>query len=147
MRPSLRLSLLVTDALFLVYWSIAALAEAGLFALPPSLMYAGYGDVRVCGWNWSFLPLDVAFSITGLLALRWSRAGDPRWRPAAIVSLLLTMVAGLMAVSYWTLMGEIDLAWFVPNLLLVIWPIPHLARLLGDITRLAARVDDRLSVR
>lgn len=136
MRPSLRYLLLVTDALFLAYWLVAGLAELGLVSLPASLMYAGYGDPRVCAWNWSFFPLDVAFSITGLLAVRWGRRDDPRWRPAALLSLTLTMVAGLMAISYWGFAGEIVASWFVPNLLLVVWPIPFLAGLLGELTRL-----------
>lgn len=136
---SLLLALVVTDVLFVVYWIVAALAEAKVVSLPPSLMYAGYGDDRVCAWNWSFFPLDFAFSVTGLLAARWARRGDPRWRPVALVSLALTVVAGLMAVSYWTLLGEVDLAWFVPNLALVVWPLPYLAWLVRDISRVAAR--------
>jgi hypothetical protein len=136
MRPSLRYALLATDALFLAYWLVAGLAELGLVSLPASLMYAGYGDARVCAWNWSFFPLDVAFSVSGLLAVRWARRDDARWRPAALLSLTLTMVAGLMAVSYWALMGEFVASWFLPNLLLVVWPIPYLAALLRDVARL-----------
>lgn len=135
MRASLRLGLIVTDSLFLAYWLVAALAEGHLISLPASLMYAGYGDARVCGWNWSFFPLDIAFSVTGLLAVRWGRDNDPRWRPAAIVSLLLTVVAGMMAVSYWTFMGEIVASWFVPNLVLMLWPIPFLASTLREVAQ------------
>jgi|JI10StandDraft_1071094.scaffolds.fasta_scaffold567924_1 hypothetical protein len=137
---SLLFALVVTDALFIAYWIVAALAEVNVVSLPPSLMYAGYGDDRVCAWNWSFFPLDVAFSVTGLLAARWARREDPRWRPMALVSLTLTVVAGLMAVSYWTLLGQIDLAWFLPNLALVVWPMPYLVWLVRDMAR-PARVE------
>ncbi len=70
---SLLFALVVTDALFIAYWIVAALAEVNVVSLPPSLMYAGYGDDRVCAWNWSFFPLDVAFSVTGLLTRRAGR--------------------------------------------------------------------------
>lgn len=134
-RRSLVWALAVTDALFLVYWLVAALAEAKLVTLPPSLMYAGYGDARVCAWNWSFFPLDLAFSVTGLVAARWARREDPRFRPLALVSLTLTVVAGLMAVSYWVLMGQIDLAWFLPNLVLALWPLPFIVSLVRELAR------------
>ncbi|MCZ6853141.1 MAG: DUF5360 family protein, partial [Gammaproteobacteria bacterium] len=64
-RP-LRIALTITDVLFLLYWSIATLAELGLLQVPPELMYADYRDQRVVAWNWSFFPLDLVFSITGL---------------------------------------------------------------------------------
>lgn len=131
MRRSLLIGLLVTDGLFLLYWALSGAAELGAFELPSAMMYAGYGEDRVCAWNWSFLPVDLAFSITGLMAVRWARRDDPRWQPTAIISLTLTVVAGLMAVSYWTLMAEIDLSWYLPNLLLVVWPLPFLVELTG----------------
>ncbi|MCA9609015.1 MAG: DUF5360 family protein [Myxococcales bacterium] len=135
MRRSLFLALLITDLGFLAYWLVSGIAELGWISLPASLMYAGYGDDRVCAWNWSFFPLDVAFSVTGLLAVRWGRAGRPAWRPMALVSLTLTVVAGLMAVSYWTLTEEIVASWYLTNLLLVLWPLPYLVwlmRALGE---------------
>ena len=132
MRRALLVLLVVTDVLFLFYWAVAALAEAHVVTLPPSLMYAGYGDARVCAWNWSFFPLDLAFSVTGLFAARFARRDDPRFRPLALVSLTLTVVAGLMAVSYWVLLGEIDLAWFLPNLALVLWPLPFIGWLFRE---------------
>ena len=101
--------------------------------IPPSLMYAGYGEPRVVAWNWSFLPVDVAFSITGLLAVRAARRGDGLWRPLCLVSLILTQVAGLMAVGYWALLGEFDPSWFLPNLALVLWPLAFLPKLVRDL--------------
>ena len=58
-----------------------------------------------------------------------ARRGFAAWRPLALMSLTLNTAAGMMADSYWSLMGQSDPAWFLPNLALVVWPIPFLARL------------------
>lgn len=132
-RP-LMLALGLTDAIFLAYWLITALAAAGLIVLPAALLYANYHDPRVIAWNWSFAPLDLAFSASGLAAIRAGRAGRAAWRPLALISLLLTMVAGGMAVGYWALLGEFDPSWFLPNLALLLWPtafLPGLIRALS----------------
>jgi hypothetical protein len=123
MRKSLAVALVVTDVLFLLYWSAAGLDAAGLVDLPHEWMYADHDQPRVVAWNWSFLPVDLAFSALGLAAVRAARRGDPIWRPLALLSLALTMVAGAMAVAYWILLGEFDPAWFLPNLALVLWPL------------------------
>lgn len=133
MGRRLAIALAVTDVLFLTYWAVAALSVAGLLHIPPQYMYVGYGEARVTAWNWSFLPLDLAFSVVGLLAVRAARRGDPLWRPLALISLILTQVAGLMAVGYWALMGEFDPSWFLPNLALVVWPAFFLPGLVCDL--------------
>ena len=133
MGRRLAIALAVTDLLFLAYWATAALSVARLLPLPPQLMYAGYGEARVTAWNWSFLPLDLAFSVVGLFAVRAARRDDPLWRPLALISLILTQVAGLMAVGYWALMGEFDPSWFLPNLALVVWPVFFLPGLICDL--------------
>jgi hypothetical protein len=97
-------------------------------------MYGGYGEARVAAWNWSFLPLDLAFSAAGFAAVAAARRGHGAWRPLALISLLLTCVAGGMAVTYWALLGEFDPAWFLPNAVLVLWPwwfLPGLVRALS----------------
>ena len=129
-RP-LRYFLLFTDVAFLVYWSVAGLHEAKLLSLPPEWLYPQADDPRVKAWNWSFLPLDLAFSATGLAAVSAIRRGKP-WRHLAIISLVLTMVAGGMAVSYWTLIGEIYWSWYGANLFLLIWPVFFLPGLLRE---------------
>lgn len=123
MSRTLAIFMTVTDVMFLLYWSVSALVVAGVIHVPPELMYAGYGEPRVMAWNWSFLPPDIAFSITGLLAVRAARRGDPIWRPLAIVSLTITVIAGTMAIGYWALLGEFDPSWFLPNLALAVWPL------------------------
>lgn len=130
-RP-LRLALLVTGLGFLIYWTIGLASLAGLFALPASLMYADYDNPIVFAWNWSFLPLDLVVSATGLLAVAAARRGDPLWRSLALLSLAFTMVAGGMAVSCWMIRQEFNLSWFLPNLALVVWPMIFLRGLISD---------------
>ncbi len=132
MPARLRWALTLTDLGFLAYWTVAGAACAGWLHMPPAWMYAGYGEARTDAWNWSFLPLDLAFSAAGLWAVRLSVQGDGRWRTAALVSLILTTVAGGMAVGYWTLLGEFRPEWFLPNLALMLWPAPFLAMLLRE---------------
>lgn len=131
MSPHLRLALSATDILFLAYWAIMGLYAAGLVPIPAEYLYAEADDPRVVAWNWSFLPLDLAFSVCGLFAVRLARRGNPLWKPFALVSLVLTMVAGGMAVGYWAILGEFDPAWFLPNLALFIWPVFFLPRLIS----------------
>jgi len=128
-RP-LSVLLAITDISFLAYWSLAALAQLGVIHIPPEWMYANYTNPDVIAWNWSFLPMDLAFSWFGLRAVAASRRGDPVWRPYAIISLTLTMAAGGMAVSYWALLLEFDPSWFLTNLSLVVWPLFVMPKLL-----------------
>jgi len=123
MPRSLATAITITDGLFMAYWAAALLALAGLIALPPDLMYGDYLNPRVVAWNWSFFPLDLAFSVFGFMALAAARRGDPAWRAYALISLVLTMTAGGMAVAYWLILLEFDPAWFLPNLALFIWPL------------------------
>lgn len=130
MSGGLRLFLGTVDVLMLAYWAVTALAAAGLVALPPSALYKGYDQPVMVAWNWSFMPLDVAFALAGLASVRLARAGDARWRGFAIVSLTLTMCAGGMAVGFWTLTRDFDPDWWVPNLVLLLAPLAWLPRLL-----------------
>lgn len=128
--------ILVTDIVFMTYWTLAALMLAGLVSIPPEYMYANYGDARVVAWNWSFFPLDLLFSVFGFWSVKKARDGDPLWRPLAIVSLVLTMTAGGMAIAYWAILQEFDPSWFLPNLVLFLWPVfflPGLIRKTGSV--------------
>jgi hypothetical protein len=127
--------MLVTDVGFIVYWLLIVTR-----ALPPELMFDDYEVPAVAAWNWSFLPLDVAISVTGLLALRALRRGRASARVLLPVSLTLTSVSGGMALAFWAIAGDFDIAWWAPNASLLIFPIPllvHLARrpeLLGPVS-------------
>jgi hypothetical protein len=70
-------------------------------------------------WNWSFLPLDLAASLTGLWSLERLRAGDVAATAVVGASLALTAAAGGMAISFWALRGWFDPVWWVPNLALL----------------------------
>lgn len=132
----LALSFTITDLLFLLYWSVSGLEQLGMIHIPGAWMYAHFDQPRVIAWNWSFLPVDLAFSVLGLSAVAAARRGQAVWRPLALLSLAFTMVAGGMAVSYWAILREFDPAWFLPNLVLVIWPLfflPGLVRATGSV--------------
>lgn len=132
MSPRLRWALLITDILFLAYWSASLLDQIHVLTLPPEMMYDSYDQPRVAAWNWSFFPLDVAFSAFGLMAVAANRRGDPIWIALAILSLAFTIAAGGMAIGYWILLQEFDPSWFIPNLVIFLWPflfLPGLIRL------------------
>ncbi len=107
---------LVIDLGFLAYWSVSALD-----LVPADWMFKDHQDPILDHWNWSFLPLDLVASATGMFALRRARRDAP-WHSLAIVSLALTWCAGLQAVSFWFLRSDFDLAWWLPNLFLIAAP-------------------------
>jgi hypothetical protein len=134
MPTGLMIALTGTDFAFLAYWALSALAASGVVHIPASLIYADYDNPRVVAWNWSFLPLDLAFSLSGLGAVAAARRGLPVWRPLALISLIVTIAAGLMAVSYWTLLREFEPSWFLANAALIAWPLAFLPGLICDLS-------------
>lgn len=124
MRPFV----LLTDVGFLVYWGASLLILAGFDVVPEAWLFQDYEDPVVYAWNWSFFPLDMVLSISGLLAVRRHDRGEP-WRALAAFSLALTFCAGFMAVSFWAIRLELDPAWWAANLFLAIWPLWFLPRL------------------
>jgi len=139
MSRSLKFALMATDLAFLTYWLAAILNLVGLIHIPAEWMYADYTAPRVVAWNWSFLPVDVAFSLVGLCAVSAARRGDQLWRPLALVSLVLTQVAGLMAIAYWALLGQFNPSWFIPNLILFVWPFFFLPNLVCALSETPAK--------
>jgi len=130
----LKALLLVTDIGFLVYWAVSLLLLAGVPAIPKAWLFKDYADPIMVAWNWSYLPMDLALSVSGLLSIRYLNAGNPRWRPLAMFSLSLTFCAGLMALAFWTLRCDFDLVWWIPNGFLLAWPwffLPRLGRALS----------------
>lgn len=116
--PFLRLNLLLTDIGFLLYWCASAF---DLF--PPHWLYKDHHNPVLMAWNWSFAPVDLLASATGLCALWLARNGRSAWSTWALVSLSLTFCAGLMAIAFWALRRDFDIAWWLPNLYLVAWPL------------------------
>jgi len=115
---ALRLFMLLKDVGFLAYWSITL-----LHLVPPSYLFKDYADPLVVAWNWSFLPLDLAVSATGLGSLWLQRSGDRRWPAWTLVSLTLTSASGLMALSFWALRRDFDPTWWLPNGALLLYPL------------------------
>jgi hypothetical protein len=105
------------DIAFILYWSITA-----LHLLPPDLLYNDYTNPILVHWNWSFFPLDMFISATGLYSVFLSSQRNEKWRIFALISLILTSVSGLQAISYWILAADYDLTWWLPNLFLLLYP-------------------------
>ena len=96
---------------------------------PAQVLFEEYDDPRVAAWNWSFLPLDVAASLTGLAAARAVRRATPAAPALLSISLALTATAGGMAVVYFAQRGQFDPFWMSSNLALLLFPLPLLTRL------------------
>ncbi len=111
------------DLGFIAYWLLISLR-----VLPAEAMFAGYEKPEVQAWNWSFLPLDILASLTGILGNTTNRLDK---KTLLTISLVLTSVAGGMAVGYWAFIGDFELSWWLPNLVLLlfpIWPLTSFAR-------------------
>ncbi len=122
----------ITDVGMLLYWIIATLMALSIINIPSHWLFNDYQEPALVAWNWSFFPLDMALSVTGLYALHLERNGHLQWRHWAIISLTLTFCAGFMAISYWLIAGDFSLAWWVPNLFLMVWPLFFLWQMSKD---------------
>ena len=116
--PLLRPLVALTDIGFLAYWAVTLLR-----VVPEAYLFKDYGDPLVVAWNWSFLPLDLAISATGIGSLWLERKADPRWPALTLVSLTLTFCSGLMALAFWALRRDFDVAWWLPNAFLLLYPL------------------------
>jgi len=122
----------ITDIGMLLYWSLTILMVIKLVDIPSEWLFKNYDDPQIVAWNWSFFPIDILLSVTGLVALKLEKNGDHSWRAWALVSLTLTVCAGLMAISFWAFVGDFDIAWWLPNLFLMLWPLPFIFKLTTD---------------
>ncbi|MEV4373755.1 DUF5360 family protein [Nonomuraea sp. NPDC049637] len=116
--------MVLTDLGFVAYFTIT-----GLGLIPPGWAFAGYADPLMADWNWSFLWIDLPASATGLTSLWLLRRRSPAGEPLMLVSLVLTAASGLMAIAFWTLRGDFSPAWWIPNLYLLLFPLPAIAAL------------------
>jgi hypothetical protein len=64
--------------------------------------------------------LDLAAALTGIAGNTLKRVNQ---EALIIASLVLTSVAGGMALAYWTVLGYFDLWWWLPNLILLLFPL------------------------
>jgi hypothetical protein len=127
---SLRYIFLVVDIGFILYWLVTALQ-----LLPAEYLYTDYNNPILVAWNWSFMPLDLLVSASGLYSIYLWKRKDSRYTGTALLSLAFTTASGLQAISFWTIRQEFDLMWWIPNLFLLIYPwfyIPRLVKHTGD---------------
>ncbi len=115
---TMKVLMLATDIAFIAYWLVTA-----FHALPADWLYRDYTNPILVHWNWSFFPLDIAVSITGLTSLWLARKQRPAWRSFALISLVLTSVSGLQAIAFWVFARDFNLTWWLPNLFLLLYPI------------------------
>jgi len=111
--------LLTIDFGFIFYWLLIALN-----LIPHEWVFQNYDDPNVRAWNWSFLPLDIAASITGFIGIKGK--GN---LALLVISSTLTMVAGGMALAFWGIQGFLNLGWWLPNLFLFVAGLIFLVRL------------------
>jgi hypothetical protein len=109
---------LVVDIGFIIYWICAAL---DLF--PPAYLFKDYENPILRAWNFSFLPLDLLVSATGISSIICHRKGNWIWEPLALCSLMLTFSSGIQAIAFWALRSDFDLTWWLPNLFLMVYPL------------------------
>ena len=120
----LKICLIVTDVSFIAYWFVTA-----FHLILPQMAFKHYENPLVAQWNWSFLFLDLIISISGLTSIWLQKQNNPIWEKVALVSLTLTFCSGLQAIGYWVIGREFDLQWWLPNLFLLIYPIPFIAEI------------------
>jgi hypothetical protein len=115
---ALRYFFLLVDLGFVAYWLLTL-----LHWIPERYLFKDYHDPVLAAWNWSFLPLDLCVSATGLFSLRLRARGRPAWAVFALVSLVLTFCSGLQAIAFWVLRRDYDPSWWAPNLFLLVYPL------------------------
>lgn len=108
----------LVDIGFILYWFITA-----LHLIPDEYLYNDYKNPLLVSWNWSFLPIDLLVSATGLYSLYLRKRHKPNWIKFALISLVFTSASGFMAISFWSITGDYDPTWWIPNLFLMLYPI------------------------
>lgn len=126
---SLRIFFLITDIGFILYWVITLIG-----VIPASYLFKDYHNPILSAWNWSFLPLDLMISFSGLWSLRLMSKEDARWKNVALISLVLTFASGLMALAFWSIRRDFDISWWLPNLYLMLYPLYYIVSLIKQKT-------------
>jgi hypothetical protein len=121
---TLKYCFVFVDTCFVIYWLITV-----LHIIPAEFLYNDYKNPILVHWNWSFFPLDLLVSATGYYSIYLNGRQNLNWRKFALLSLILTSVSGLQAISYWTFANEFDLTWWIPNLFLLLYPLYFLPKI------------------
>lgn len=124
MHSRMKLLMLTTDIGFIAYWVITF-----FHLIPPDQLFRDYTNPILVHWNWSFLPLDILISITGLTSVWLYYKKQAAWQSLAIISLTLTSVSGLQAIAFWIFAQDFSWSWWLPNFFLLIYPIFFLPKL------------------
>lgn len=131
---ALRYLFLLVDIGFLLYWLITLLS-----LIPGEYLFQDYHNPLLVAWNWSFLPLDLLVSATGLGSILLYQRGTASWRVLALLSLACTSISGLQAISFWIIRRDFLLEWWLPNLFLLLYPIFFIGRLSRELSRSPAK--------
>lgn len=124
---TLRPFFLVVDIGFILYWIIT---YSGV--IPGEYLFPDYHNALLVTWNWSFFPLDIFISATGLGSIYLFKRRRPAWRGIALISLVLTFCSGLQAIAFWSIQGWFDVSWWLPNLFLLIYPLFFIPRFVRE---------------
>ncbi len=124
---TLRPFFLVVDIGFIIYWIITAAK-----VIPGEYLFPDYHNPLLVTWNWSFLPLDLFISATGLTSIALFKKEHRAWRPLALISLVLTSTSGLQAIAFWAIQGWFDWSWWLPNLFLLVYPLFFIPRFVHE---------------
>jgi Family of unknown function (DUF5360) len=122
---TLKYFFLVTDIGFILYWAITA-----LHLIPDEFLFQDYKNELLVAWNWSFFPLDIFVSVSGLSSLYFWRKNNEIWLKLALISLILTFCSGLQAIAFWVIRKDFDISWWLPNLFLLLYPLFFLPKFL-----------------
>ena len=114
---------LFVDIGFILYWIITLLN-----IIPPEYLYSEYNNPIMVDWNWSFLPLDLFISITGLMSIYTFNRNREAWKKWALISLVLTFTSGLQAIVFWTIRLDFNFSWWLFNGFLLIYPLFYIPR-------------------
>lgn len=124
----LKRTFLLVDLGFVLYW-----LSSVLHWFPQEYLFKDYDNPILQAWNYSFLPLDLMVSATGLSSVWCHARGSRQWAPLALISLILTSCSGLQAVAFWALRGDFDAMWWAPNLFLLFYPLVFLPAVLREL--------------
>ncbi len=127
---TLRPFFLFVDIGFIIYWVITFWK-----LIPGEYLFPDYHNVLMVTWNWSFFPLDIFVSLTGLTSVYFYGRDHELWKPLALLSLVLTFTSGLQAIAFWTIQGWFDWSWWLPNLFLMIYPLFFIPRFVREYGR------------
>ncbi len=118
---------LITDIGFILYWLVTA-----LHLIPESWAFKDYTNPILVAWNWSFFPLDMCISATGLSSIYLYGKKNQLWKKLSLISLVLTFCSGLQAIAFWALRLDFDISWWSVNLYLLVYPLFFIGRVVKD---------------